>query len=43
MAVAGATGLAFIGLRLGLGVFWPLPPSLLLAGLAVAGWRNRRA
>lgn len=43
MAVAGATGLAFVGLRLGLGVFWPLPPSLLLAGLAVAGWRNRRA
>lgn len=39
LALAGATGLAFAGMRLGLGVYWPLPPALLLAGLAFAGKR----
>lgn len=42
-ALAGAAVLTFIGLRLGLGVFWPVPPTLLLAGLAAGGILFRRA
>ena len=43
LALAGSVGLAFAALRLGLDAYWPLPPALLLAGLAVAGMRNRGA
>ena len=42
LVLAAATGLAFAGLRLGLGAYWPLPPALLLTILAVAQLRIRR-
>jgi hypothetical protein len=42
LVLAGATAIAFVGLRLGLGVLWPLPPTLLLAA-AAGGTLIRRA
>ena len=42
LALAGATGLALAGMRLGLGAYWPLPPAILLAGLALAWMRAQR-
>ena len=43
MALAGTTAFAFISLRVGLGIYWPLPPALLLAVLGVGGILIRRA
>ena len=43
LALAGTTAFAFISLRVGLGIYWPLPPALLLAVLGVGGILIRRA